>query len=791
MTAGRANVPTHEPAAAQPAVSRDGGSGERSAERAADVVARGGSVAGWSFTPALRHESAPAAERQAALIDGAVTTAGQALEPATRRIMETRFGHDFSRVRVHDDARGAAAASALSASAFTLGTDVVFGARGYDPASPWGRHLLAHELAHVVQHERSTAGPAALVQRRSIFQTVGIALGLSEGTWTDQELQDYLAVVRTGQIEGAYDSDNKARAVVQRWKASTAGFDLLVREKVVMIREMLDGPTLGEDEAAILDLLELSDASHLRVMLGPSGVPLPDLESNIDDANRARLDAFVAGRFQGGRAAVLAGQVNVIGNLPATAPGFAFDAAALEAQLDSNRTTDDVIALISALPAADRASALQHLVTVRRPADDAVTTRLTRELDANTDQSRDAAIRASLNVARERQLKTERVMLHFFHGQIPATAAALTSATTATAPAQRTALRAALAPPTHGPAAPGGSTFRSTLPGQSQSYEQKMTALLPTLVLNYHQQIVGSNDAAAHATPARMHTLAEFEAIGNVAKAETDAVLGQFYAPAAHPPLRADRPGHRGNLHDRFSDVERDLGRMTGPQRRDFAKALVFYLFQSDDRVRGLNDDHGAAPRFDNRNRPQNDEARALDRVATQFVSVAANVTRLNEIDRNWPATANRGDISFQLFRAPTAGEDRRLLWNVFQTFIHEYLHTLVHADYEAYANSFGGQSNENNTLIEGVDSLLTEIVWSNIEPRLADPALRRSVEGPTNAALPAITITHPVQQRYPSYTEALRLVGLVGIQNLYAAYFLGLVDRIGGPTRARAGGRP
>ena len=42
-------------------------------------------------------------------------------------------------------------------------------------------------------------------------------------------------------------------------------------------------------------------------------------------------------------------------------------------------------------------------------------------------------------------------------------------------------------------------------------------------------------------------------------------------------------------------------------------------------------------------------------------------------------------------------------------------------------------------------------------------------------------------EERYPSYTEALRLVDLVGIQALYAAYFLGLVDRIGGPPPATA----
>jgi len=136
--------------------------------------------------------------------------------------------------------------------------------------------------------------------------------------------------------------------------------------------------------------------------------------------------------------------------------------------------------------------------------------------------------------------------------------------------------------------------------------------------------------------------------------------------------------------------------------------SLLFYFFQSDDWVRRLNHDHDATPQFDNRNAPQNDEARALDRVAREFVRDATNVRRLDEIERNWPAEARpeTHEIFFQVFRGDTPEADRLLLWDVFQTFIHEYLHTVVHADYERFAGSFGESSNENNTLMEGVDSL-------------------------------------------------------------------------------------
>jgi hypothetical protein len=76
---------------------------------------------------------------------------GRPLDPVTRLGMEARLGHDFGRVRLHDDARAAASARVVGAVAYTVGHHVVFGARRYSPDTPDGRALLAHELAHTVQ----------------------------------------------------------------------------------------------------------------------------------------------------------------------------------------------------------------------------------------------------------------------------------------------------------------------------------------------------------------------------------------------------------------------------------------------------------------------------------------------------------------------------------------------------------------------------------------------------------------------------------------------------------------
>ncbi len=76
---------------------------------------------------------------------------GEALDLGTRTAMERRFGHDFSQVRIHTDARAAESAESIHAAAYTLGQDVVFGAGRYSPATGEGQRLLAHELAHTVQ----------------------------------------------------------------------------------------------------------------------------------------------------------------------------------------------------------------------------------------------------------------------------------------------------------------------------------------------------------------------------------------------------------------------------------------------------------------------------------------------------------------------------------------------------------------------------------------------------------------------------------------------------------------
>ena len=82
---------------------------------------------------------------------------GRPLDASTRTDMESRFGTDFSDVRVHDSPTAQQSATAVGARAYTTGNEIVLG-EGVSLGSPDGQHTLAHELTHVIQQR---SGPVS------------------------------------------------------------------------------------------------------------------------------------------------------------------------------------------------------------------------------------------------------------------------------------------------------------------------------------------------------------------------------------------------------------------------------------------------------------------------------------------------------------------------------------------------------------------------------------------------------------------------------------------------------
>lgn len=138
--------PVAKPGQAQPAITPRPGAGQvlRRAAGPAAIAKSGGEVGGASE----------------ARIRG-LSGGGSPLPETERSFFESKMGHDFGGVRVHNGAEAASATSSINARAFTRGNDIAFAPGQYQPESIEGRKLLAHELTHVVQQGGAGAASSA------------------------------------------------------------------------------------------------------------------------------------------------------------------------------------------------------------------------------------------------------------------------------------------------------------------------------------------------------------------------------------------------------------------------------------------------------------------------------------------------------------------------------------------------------------------------------------------------------------------------------------------------------
>lgn len=86
---------------------------------------------------------------------GQIGSAGSALPESTRAALEAQLGADLSDVKVLNNS---CLPDRLGAKDFTVGTDIHFSSGAYQPHTPAGQKLLAHELSHVVQQQQGSKG---------------------------------------------------------------------------------------------------------------------------------------------------------------------------------------------------------------------------------------------------------------------------------------------------------------------------------------------------------------------------------------------------------------------------------------------------------------------------------------------------------------------------------------------------------------------------------------------------------------------------------------------------------
>lgn len=123
-----------------------------------------------------------------AKIERAKRSSGRPLYSTTRIFMESSFGHDFSKVRIHTDNTAAEAAQAINARAFTVDQHIIFGNGQYSPQTKKGKRLLAHELTHTIQQApifSDGVHPTNPIQRLSLDENEGEGEGVDESRKSD------------------------------------------------------------------------------------------------------------------------------------------------------------------------------------------------------------------------------------------------------------------------------------------------------------------------------------------------------------------------------------------------------------------------------------------------------------------------------------------------------------------------------------------------------------------------------------------------------------------------------
>ncbi len=579
-----------------------------------------------------------------------------------------------------------------------------------------------------------------------------------------------------------------AREAMREWVlnhlAGNPAFRLPARDQELLIPELM---ALPDDRGAepVRALLTANDAIELR-----------DLAERAERARRAQQPALhnALSRFVGDR-------VEMGGQKPSPAPwGFkpsmidkGLVNLGLDDQLDweqlSNLTyaveelgDEGLEELLSWLPPKQRARAEWWLADVRVQLDN-----LIRELEG------DPSTEETAEHLNEGMLAIDRQLSRYYSSVArgipdPRTLTGLAAVPPDT---QVQRLREALSPPglIEG-ADEGPADFVDRLRDETEPFRVKLAREMRDLLEEDYQDIVTGHGEAEHDAEDALYSWDHVGRIARLASEWINEVFGSMAGVADQEPRIAE-PGEPGNMYDHFDYVRWQMSTMKGPELVDIARKMLGSNLMMAESIVGLLKRHNADPHYGPDSEPLNEIANVVDDAIEALVADENVVQQALEVRRGWDGRTlpQQQKILVQRFKAETPEENREKLRDLAQTIIHEILHLRENPEYTVFSQPMPGE-HERNTLIEGVVSLLTEVVWSHVKAKLtADPAelerVLRIVDGEYYDENADEEWPDPaIVQRYPSHAEAMRLVRQVGIQNLYAAFF-------GGATQMITGRRP
>jgi peptidoglycan hydrolase-like protein with peptidoglycan-binding domain len=330
----------------------------------------------------------------------------------------------------------------------------------------------------------------------------------------------------------------------------------------------------------------------------------------------------------------------------------------------------------------------------------------------------------------------------------------LADGTRALSLAERRALRGAIT--TEQRTATGAlPTFHRTIPATATPYETRIRDALDTAVTNLHHALVASRPPR---TPANLIPDAEINRVAAKAKQVTDDLFGRY---KTGPALTFGV-----NILDQFT--VRDTQIAASAAAADLAaKWRVDKLLSGNSSIKQIDAEHGAV------------QSRAVESgllAPIRSAVITARRAELLDIHRNWPASATvGGQVNVQRYRGPDAASNRNILYELFGIVIHEYVHTLEHPTHVTFREHLAEQRG-GFVLREGMTDYFAKMVWEGLT---FDTPLRVLIEGAYHD--PANPLAHPVPppHRYGEAVNAERAVGIIGIRNAMAAFFLGRTDLI------------
>lgn len=239
---------------------------------------------------------------------------GQPLDADTRAFMEPRFGHDFSRVRVHSGPKAAESARAVKAEAYTVGSNLVFAAGRFNPGTQGGRQLIAHELTHVVQAAGHAGQPAVfesgnqgtpkdipVIRRKpeNAGHEAGEALA-----WEFEVIEYGTYLEKNGDIEGMPTSGMKALVYARR-RLKGERLALPKNGDALLVIEILNIAPDAEQRQVALSLLEQMNSEILFGMISreptdqPGKIGIWELAGKFQGDELMRVLDFLSRRFKG------------------------------------------------------------------------------------------------------------------------------------------------------------------------------------------------------------------------------------------------------------------------------------------------------------------------------------------------------------------------------------------------------------------------------------------------------------------------------------------------------------